>query len=495
MNEEPGREELFRLLVESVKDYAIFALDPAGIVISWNKGAENIKGYAPTEIIGHHFSRFYPEEAIRSGWPQTELEVAAREGRFQDEGWRIRKDGSRFWANVVITALRDPDGTLRGYAKVTRDLTEKMRSERFETDARELGEFVAMLGHELRNPLSPIRTATDVALQSLHDPARVRPMLEVIQRQTIHLAALVDDLLDVSRITRGLVRLEKRRVWVDQLIQSAVEVVAPAIANKRHALTIDSDARALVRGDEMRLVQVLTNVLGNACKYTPDHGRINVLVDVRESDVSIMVEDSGIGIRPDLLPRIFDLFTQDQRALHRSEGGLGLGLSISRQLVQMHRGSIEAFSQGPGCGSRFVIKLPLAEHGEDRSDSRLRVLIVDDNQDAARLLQMLVELNGHHATVAYDGEEGLRLAREVRPDVILLDIGLPRMDGYEVARSIRRTAELHGVVLVAVTGYGTEEDRVQAMEAGFDVHMPKPLDFATLQDRVPLLKPAATTAA
>src|SRR5690606_38991132 len=182
-------------------------------------------------------------------------------------------------------------------------------------------------------------------------------------------------------------------------------------------------------------------------------------------------------------------------ALHRSEGGLGLGLSISRQLVQMHRGSIEAFSQGPGCGSRIVIKLPLAEHGEDRSDSRLRVLIVDDNQDAARLLQMLVELNGHQATVAYDGEEGLRLAREVRPDVILLDIGLPRMDGYEVARSIRRTAELHGVVLVAVTGYGTEEDRVQAMEAGFDVHMPKPLDFATLQDRVPLLKPAATTAA
>ena len=495
MNEEAGRDELFRILVEGVKDYAIFALDPAGIVISWNAGAENIKGYAPSEIIGHHFSRFYPEEAIRSGWPQTELEVAAREGRFEDEGWRIRKDGSRFWANVIITALRHPSGTLRGYAKVTRDLTEKRRSERLETDAREMGEFVAMLGHELRNPLSPIRTAIDVALQSLDDPTRLRPVLEVVQRQTSHLTALVDDLLDVSRITRGLVRLERRRVWVHELIERAVEVVGPAIAAKQHALTVDSDARALVRGDEVRLVQVLTNILGNACKYTPDRGRINVLVDVRESDVAIVVEDSGIGIRPDLLPRMFDLFTQDQRGLHRSEGGLGLGLSISRRLVQMHRGSIEAFSEGPGCGSRFIIKLPLAEQREGQSDSRLRVLVVDDNEDAAKLLQMLVELNGHQATVAYDGENGLRLAREIQPDVILLDIGLPRMDGYEVARAIRRSTELHGVILVAVTGYGTEEDRLQAMDAGFDLHMPKPLAFATLQSRVPMLMPAANVGA
>lgn len=492
MNEQARGDELFRLLVQGVKDYAIFALNPAGIVISWNEGARNIKGYEPDEIIGHHFSRFYPEEAIRSGWPRNELEIAEREGRFEEEGWRIRKDGSRFWANVVITALRYPNGELRGFAKVTRDLTDRKQSERFESDAREMGEFVAMLGHELRNPLAPIRTAADVAMHNLDNPDRLRQLIEIIQRQSTHLSALVDDLLDVSRITRGLIRLERRRIWIHEVLESTIEIVAPAIQAKRHSLIVDSDARALVRGDSVRLVQVLTNILDNACKYTPDNGRINVIVDVRDSHVAIVVEDSGIGIRPDLLPRMFDLFTQDQRALHRSEGGLGLGLSIAKRLVEMHGGSIDAYSEGPGCGSRFTVLLPLAEQSKaDQDDSRLRVLVVDDNEDAVKLLKMLVELNGHQVTAAYDGEQALQLAEETQPDVVLLDIGLPRMDGYEVARNIRRSPRLHGTMLVAITGYGTEEDKRRAMDAGFDVHLSKPIDFQALQSRVPALLPAA----
>lgn len=491
--EQPQGDELFRLLVEGVKDYAIFALDPSGRIISWNAGARHIKGYEANEIIGHHFSRFYPEDAIRAGWPQTELDQATRLGRFEDEGWRIRKDGTRFWANVVITALHLPTGELSGFAKVTRDLTDRKRSERFEADAREMGEFVAMLGHELRNPLSPIRTAADFALQNLDKPERLRPVIEIIQRQSGHMAALVDDLLDVSRITRGLIRIERRRLWIHDVLERAVEILAPAIAQKGHALTVDSGHRALVRGDMVRLTQVMVNLIGNACKYTMDHGRINVLVDVRPDEVAIVVEDSGIGIRPELLPRMFDLFTQDQRALHRSEGGLGIGLSIAKRLVEMHGGTIGAYSEGPGCGSRFTVVLPLAENDESTADeAKLRVLIVDDNQDAVQLLKMLVELNGHQVTVAFDGEQGLQLAEKVQPDVVLLDIGLPRMDGYEVARRIRRLPTLQGATLVAITGYGTDDDRRHALDAGFDVHLTKPLDFQTLQTQVPSLLPGST---
>jgi len=485
-------DELFRLLVEGVKDYAIFALDPSGRVMTWNAGARHIKGYEAGEIIGHHFSRFYPEDAIRAGWPQTELDGATKLGRFEDEGWRIRKNGTRFWANVVITALHSPAGELSGFAKVTRDLTDRKRSERFEADAREMGEFIAMLGHELRNPLSPIRTAADFALQNLDHPTRLRPVLEIIQRQSSHMAAIVDDLLDVSRITRGLIRIERRRLWLHDVLDRALETLAPAIAQKGHAVTVDADDRALLRGDMVRLTQVMINLIGNACKYTPDKGRINIIVDVRATEAAIVVEDSGIGIRPDLLPRLFDLFTQDQRALHRSEGGLGLGLTIAKRLVEMHGGTVGAYSEGPGCGSRFTVVLPLAESDESTVDeAKLRVLIVDDNEDAVELLKMLVELNGHQASIAFDGEKALELAEKLQPDVILLDIGLPRMDGYEVARKIRQSATLQSATLVAITGYGTDEDRGHALDAGFDVHLTKPLDFQTLQAHVPSLLPGS----
>jgi PAS domain S-box-containing protein len=484
-------DDLFRLLVEQVKDYAIFGLDPNGIVISWNAGAENIKGYRADEIIGHHFSRFYPPDAVRSGWPKTELELATRDGRFEDEGWRVRKDGTRFWANVVFTALRDHDGRLRGFTKVTRDLTDRRRIERLEADAQQMGEFVAMLAHELRNPLAPIRSAISVVRHAGNDPARVTWALDVIDRQAGHLTRLVDDLLDVGRIARGQARLERRRVRLGTIVDSAVEAVQPLVEQRGHALTVQRDDDPLVRADPVRLAQVFTNLLANACKYTPAGGRIDVRLGSEGGAAVFVVRDNGTGIAPDMLPRVFDIFTQDKRGLDRAEGGLGLGLTISKRLMELHGGSVTAASEGPGCGSEFVARMP-ALPARAGDDSALTVLVIDDNVDAAATLQALVELNGHRCVVANGGEAGLRLAQEAVPDVVLLDIGLPGMNGYEVARRLRGIPHLDGVLLVAVTGYATEEDRQRALDAGFDVHLSKPVAYEQLVQRVPMLGPVET---
>jgi len=480
-------DDQFRLLVEQVKDYAIFSLDPSGIVSSWNAGAERIKGYRADEIVGHHFSRFYPEEAIRSGWPQTELELAARDGRFEDEGWRVRKDGSRFWANVVITALRE-DGELRGFAKITRDLTDKRRAERLEADAQQVSQFVAMLAHELRNPLAPIRNGVALAKRQ-QNPERTTWALDVIERQAAHMSRLVDDLLDMSRVTRGLVRIERRRVAVREIVGTAIDAISGEAERRGHRIRTDFRDEAIVRGDVVRLTQVLTNLLGNACKYTPPGGLIDVEVESRDDRAEIRVRDNGIGISPHLLPRLFDVFTQEDRSLDRAEGGLGLGLAISSRLVELHGGELTAHSAGPGCGSEFLLRLPLlsTSTAEAAEPQRLSVLVVDDNVDAAQTLEALLEAHGHRALVAFDGETGLKLARENVPDVILLDIGLPGMNGYEVARAIRGTPALQGVVLAAVTGYGTDEDRREAVDAGFDVHLSKPVDYVTLCQRIALL--------
>jgi PAS domain S-box-containing protein len=482
------KDELFRLLVDRVKDYAIFGLDPAGIVVSWNTGAEHIKGYKANEIIGHHFSRFYPEEAIRSGWPQTELAEATRLGRFEDEGWRIRKDGSKFWANVVITALFDDSGVLRGFAKVTRDLTERQRVERLEADAQVMGEFVAMLAHELRNPLAPIRNAVAVVRHRDTEPATAAWAWEVIDRQSRHMSKLVDDLLDVSRISRGLVRLDRRRIRLQPVLEGALETVRPAIADKHHRIEIACDGDPVVRGDRTRLMQVLTNVLSNACKYTPTGGTIKVRVDVLEGQARISISDTGVGVPPDLLPRIFDLFTQDKRALDRSEGGLGLGLAISKQLVEMHHGRITAESAGRGCGSTFTVMLPLFRGEVLDGVDAVTVLIIDDNRDAAMTLKTMLDLEGYACTVAYDGESGLKRARELLPDVILLDIGLPGMDGYAVVREIRRDLDLDGVVVAAVTGYSADSDERRAIDAGCNVHVAKPVTVEGLRRAIAALE-------
>jgi PAS domain S-box-containing protein len=344
-------EERFRLLVESVEDYAIFMLDPEGHIVSWNVGAHRIKGYAASEILGQHFSTFYPPEEVAIGKPAALLRTALATGQVEDEGWRVRKDGTRFWANVVITAVHDAEGRLRGFAKVTRDLTQRRYIESLESAGREMSEFLAMLSHELRNPLAPIRNAVALmAAREATDPT-TQWARDVIDRQTALLAHLVEDLLDVTRITVGKLQLRLEPTDMAAVIGRAVETIRPVVEARRHHLTVSTPEQPLrVVADLVRLTQVLTNILTNAAKYTPDGGRIALILEHDGTEAVVRVRDSGMGIAPELLPRIFDLFAQGQQGLDRREGGLGVGLALARRLMQLHGGSVTASSEGRGRG-------------------------------------------------------------------------------------------------------------------------------------------------
>jgi len=619
-------EERFRLLVEGAQDYAIFMLDPQGKIASWNAGAERIKGYHAAEIIGKHFSVFYPRDAIEACWPQHELEIAVAEGRFEDEGWRLRKDGSSFWANVVITAVRDENGNLKGFSKITRDLTERMQKEaqlresenRFRrlfetakdgilildfstgqiedansfiaellgysthellgkqlwqiglfkdiqasqaafrqlqeqgyirysdlplqtrdgrivevefisnvyhldlqpviqcnirdiTERRQLeraqaqaevsadlhrrkDEFLAMLSHELRNPLAAIVNAVEVLDLEKHEYPIQEKATNIIKRQVGNLTVLVNELLEVSRILSGGIQLHREDVDLRGLVERALETARPLIEEREHELSVSLPAEPIwLHADPVRLEEVIVNLLNNAAKYTPRGGHIWLSIQ-QEQDVAVLsVRDSGVGIDPELLPHIFDLFTQAQRSLDRSQAGLGVGLTVVRKLLEMQRGTIEAHSKGLGQGSEFIVRLPLLTSAMPRSEVATRkgakraaqpgrVLVVDDNTDAADSVAILLGAAGHDVLVAYSANGALQTAVEYQPDVVLLDIGLPEMDGYEVARRLRQQAELRHTKLIAVTGYGQDADRQRSQEAGFDFHLIKPVDSDVLQE-------------
>jgi PAS domain S-box-containing protein len=811
-------EERFRLLVEGTRDYAIFMLDPDGNVVSWNPGAARIKGYMAEEIIGRHFSRFNVPEDVEKGKPAKALEVAAAEGRYEEEGWRVRKDGSHFWASVVITALRDEAGRLRGFSKITRDMTERKQAEesarlllqeqaarqaaeegqhqlrdseeqfrraivdapipilmhaedgevlqvskawsllsgyapqdvttfddwlaraygaraaevkadvqrmfqaregtydkeytittrtgekrewhvtasapgrlrdgrrflvamatdvtdrkraertaRFLADAsaalaalvddrstlqklarlavpffadwcavhvvgedgaphrlavahvdpskvelvremyrrlgldgqvprsvsrilrtgqpeivpeitdallaetakdegqlrvlRELGlrsyigvpvrardkvvgvitfvaaesgrhydatdlsvaedlagragiaiesarlygelreadrlkdEFLAMLSHELRNPLTPIRNALYVMRQPHVDAAvqgRVRDMAE---RQVQHMARLLDDLLDVSRISRGKIDLRTEAVDLAALARRAAEAARPLVEERRHEITLEvGQAPVWVEADPTRLEQVISNLVNNSTKYTDPGGHIRLAVERDSTEAVVRVRDTGIGIAPDMLPRVFDLFVQAERRLDRSQGGVGIGLTLVRRLVELHGGRVEAHSEGLGKGSEFVVRLPAlaagratgadgtADGGEVPTPARpRRVLVVDDNEDAAESLATLLRLEGQEVRVAFSGAAAIEVAKEFLPQLVFLDIGMPGMDGYEVAHRLMELPQLAGTVLVAQTGWGQDDDRRRSQEAGFAQHLVKPTDPVTLR--------------
>ena len=488
-------EERFRLLVEAVKDYAIFMLDPDGRVASWNAGAERIKGYAAHEIIGKHFSVFYPEDARRKKWPEQELSLAREHGRFEDEGPRLRKDGTTFWANVVIAAVFERDGTLRGFAKVTRDLTDQRRVEALEDASRKTNEFLAMLAHELRNPLAPMANALKLLARApTSDPTELW-VREVLERQTGQMSRLVDDLLDVSRVTRAAMVLDRKPLDARKSLRNALDAARQWIEEGRHRLILEiADERLEVDGDEVRLNQVFQNLLHNAAKYTPQGGEIRVAARREGDEAVISVRDSGVGMAPELVESAFEIFKQGSQSLDRPHGGLGVGLTLVQRLVHLHGGSVQARSEGPGKGAEFIVRLPLRaepaiidaaslsrEDGKHAGTPR-RVLVVDDNQDAAHALRLLLETDGHDVMVAADGAAGLALAREHRPDVVLLDIGLPTLNGYEIATRIRADPALEGTVLVAVTGYGQMHDRARASASGFDHHLVKPVEFRALQE-------------
>jgi PAS domain S-box-containing protein len=765
-------EERFRLMVEGVRDYAIFMLSPQGIVTTWNAGAERIKGYKADEIIGEHFSRFYPSEAVARGWPAEELKRATAQGRFEDEGWRVRKDGSQFWASVIITPLWDEAGTLVGFGKVTRDLTERMHSEEnarrllqeeaarqaTEEAAREIqrerrqlqvtlssigdavivtdergmvtflnpaavaltgweaheaagkpleqifriineltgravdnpvervlregvvvglanhtvlvardgreipiddsgapireegeaitgavlvfrdvtesrqatetrlylaaivessddaiigqtldgmiaswnrgaerlygyteeeiigkplsvlvptdhpdelpelierckrgeliehletqrirkdgsrvevsltispvrnaegkivgaskisrditarkeedrrkSEFIALLAHELRNPLAPLRNALQVMRLAGADQAAVEQSRQMMERQLQYLTRLVDDLLDVSRISLGKLHLQKERLSISEVVQNALEICEALVRNQDHELTVAlTEEPMFLDADKTRLAQALCNLLNNAVKYSAAGSRVRLAAWREGNEAVISVKDAGVGIPREMLPRVFDLFTQIDRSLEKAQGGLGVGLTIVKRLVEMHGGRVEARSEGHGQGSEFFIRLPLVpSFGREPSERNApavpkpvnghRILVVDDNADSATSLAMLLKFKGYETRTAQDGAEGMQRAAEFQPDLILLDIGMPKINGYEVCRRIREESWGKPIRIVALTGWGQDEDKRRSAEAGFNGHLVKPVEPAAL-DRL-LTELEAPTAA
>ncbi len=517
-------EERFRLLVEGVSDYAIFMLDPNGYVMTWNIGAERIKGYKSHEIIGQHFSKFYPPDVVEGGWPQHELQVATETGRFVDEGWRIRKDGTKFWANVTITSLRDESGRLRGFAKLTRDLSERKRTEAREADESQLDglleaersariaaqraahikdEFLATLSHELRTPLSAILGWTQILRkQGVPKPEDFHRAMEIIERNTRAQTQLIEDLLDLSRVMSGRIRLDVQQIAMIDVVREAVESAEPTAQTKAVRLESILDPRAgIVSGDPARLQQIFWNLLSNAIKFTPKGGKVQVLLQRINSHIEFSVSDNGIGIPASFLPHVFDRFSQKDGSTARSYGGLGLGLAISKQLVELHGGTLQAKSPGEGQGATFIIHLPLTileaeaesanrvhptypvteEQGTLPNLTGIHTLVVDDEADARDLIQRVLQEQGATVSVASGGEEALRIMETLEPDALVSDIGMPNMDGYQLMRRIRAT-EPKGRRLpaLALTAFARAEDRKRALLAGYQSHVTKPIDMAEL---------------
>jgi len=689
-------EQRFHLLIDSVRDCAIFMLDRNGRVSSWNTGAARIKGWSTGEIIGQPYEIFFTPEDRAAGVPRSLLADALRDGAREVTGWRMRKDGTRFWMQGSLTVLRGPDGTMEGFAKVTRDLTVQRHAEENErrliaeraareaaqaaehrlraseerlrrlqhmtaalsqaatpedvatvvlreasnalnasggtvfmltadgrqlealdhlspsgilmpelrrlsvdlhlphTDAvrrrsgfyfdsfedligqypavadkvqrgsfeasavlpliardalvgvlglrfqeqgafdvtdrsllatvadlcsqaldraglfrteraarataetanRSKDEFLAMLGHELRNPLAPIRTA--VQLMKLRgDPSSARER-EVIERQVAHLGRLVDDLLDVSRVARGLISLSKQPVEAADIIDKAVEMVTPLLTQRAQHLKLTVPRTGLrLNADPMRLAQVIANLLDNAAKYTTEGGRVWVNAAREGDSIVIRVRDDGGGISADLLPKVFDLFVQGAQSVARPEGGLGLGLALVKSFVALHGGTVAAASEGPGQGSEFVVRLPALATAElpaappaesaAHAHGGKRILVVDDNEDAGEMLAELLRSMGHEVQVAPDGPTALRHLLSFPAEVAILDLGLPVMDGFELARQVRAQHEAQAGAkrgerprLIAVTGYGRDRDIAESRSAGFDVHLVKPVDIGAL---------------
>jgi signal transduction histidine kinase/CheY-like chemotaxis protein len=407
---------------------------------------------------------------------------------------------------VSAAPIRDPFNQIIGAVTAVMDITDRVKAEQSlrESDRRK-DEFLAMLAHELRNPLAPIRAAADLLALSAGESERIRQTSAVIARQVRHLTAMVDDLLDVSRVTRGLVKLEHLVLDARRILLDAVEQVRPLAETRQHQLEVRTPPEPVfISGDAKRLVQVMTNLLNNAVKYTPSPGWIEVTLQPQGAQAVITVRDNGIGMQPDLVETAFELFAQAQRTSDRSQGGLGIGLALVKRLVELHGGHVVAHSEGPGRGSCFTVRLPLltqpAQPPEPATSApqigvpreALKVLVVDDNVDAAQMLALLVETLGHRALVENSSSAALERAVQEPPDVALLDIGLPQVDGYELARRLRAQAGARRMTLVAVTGYGQEQDRERARRAGFDHHLVKPADTTVLASLLEAAAEAAT---
>lgn len=469
-------------------------------VNTWTPELEAMYGLAPGEFAGtlktwEHL--VHPEDrphAMRS------VNDALANGDFSDE-WRVVwPDGSEHWLAGRGLLFKDDLGQPLRLLGINIDITERRQNEQelrrlaaelSEADRRK-DEFLATLAHELRNPLAPIRTGLEILQRSTDGDTREQ-VLTMIGRQTVHLVRLVDDLMDVSRITRGTLELRRERVELATIVHHALETARPIIASRGHELTVVSlDTPAFVDADSTRLAQVFANLLNNAARYSDRGGRIWLSVTQQDRQFTVSVRDAGIGIPPDMLSRIFEMFTQVDRRLEKSHAGLGIGLTLAKRLVDMHGGTIEARSDGADRGSEFIVRLPVAQSVHPRPDTPgndtdqspatpCRILVADDNEDSVTTMDMMLSRVGHQVRTAPDGLEAVRVAVEFEPDVIILDIGMPNLSGYEACRLIRKQTFAQRALIIALSGWGTQDDKQRSREAGFDYHLVKPVDPRTLE--------------
>jgi PAS domain S-box-containing protein len=475
-------------IVQSSED-AIVSKDLNGIITSWNHGAEKIFGYTPDETIGKPITILIP--ADRAGEEPPILERIRRGERIDHfETVRRHKDGSLVDISLTISPIIDERGAIIGASKIARDITLRKRTEEALRAAdRAKDEFLAMLGHELRNPLGALASAVRILDLKERSPDHVAHARAVIDRQIERLSHLVDDLVDASRLTSAKMRLSRRPLDLGHVVEETIEVLRTRGLLDRHQLTFYG-SRVWIDADETRIEQIVTNLVGNAVKFTPPDGAITVSVRADGQHALLEVKDTGVGIPADVLPKIFDLFVQSERSLDRSQGGLGIGLTLVRRLVELHGGSVQASSGGAGMGSTFTVRLPAIPAPKAKAREQIpatadvvqprRVLVVEDNDDLREMLGILLTQDGHEVRMANDGPSGLEAAMTFRPEVALLDLGLPGFDGYTLARSIRSHDEGKEIFLVALTGYGQPEDRLRSKEAGFDEVAVKPLDVNQL---------------
>ena len=490
--------EQFHILVDSVEEYAIYLLDPNGNIITWNTGAEKIKGYTIEEIIGKNFASFYTADDVAAGKPQRNLREAARRGYIRDQGLRVRKDGSTFEAEVIITALRDDTGKIRGFSKVTRDITDQIRSREFEAEkiaaqkaSKAKDDFLAALSHELRTPLTPALAAASYLQDNAEQlPPEFVEDIEIIKRNVQLQARLIDDLLDLTRVARGKLHLELEDCDAHTIIENALETAHSAIAAKE--LTVATELKAKeyhIMADCIRLQQVFWNLINNAVKFTSQRGQITIRTfNDKNARFHFEITDTGIGIEPQRLTSLFQPFEQADPSVNRQFGGLGLGLAISKRLVDLHHGKIEAESRGRSFGATFKVALDTIPDGASgnglnhraggKTAKPLRILLVEDHQDTRRTLSRLLTHFGHNVVTADNVEGAMNIIGSDNIDVVLCDIGLPDGSGYEVAAQARTKGHIKAI---ALTGFGTEQDVKRSKDAGFDFHLVKPLNFQELQ--------------
>jgi PAS domain S-box-containing protein len=493
-----GAEDRFRLALEASPS-ATLMVDRAGTIVLVNGQTERLFGYTREELLGQPVELLVPAR-FRAHHPDYRARFAAEPlirpmGAGRDL-YGLRKDGSEVPIEIGLNPLEIGGEPLVLSAIV--DITDRKRAaETLKQANQRKDEFLAMLAHELRNALAPLRNGVEILRQIGVEASRFHEVRDMMERQVQQMAQLVDDLLDISRMTRNKIRLQKEPTELATLVSLAVEISRPIIDGHRHELTISLPRESLrLAADPSRLAQAFANLLNNAAKFSAEGGRIALAATREDGHVVVRVRDHGIGIAREMLPRIFDMFAQADDSLVYAEGGLGIGLALVQALVEMHDGTVQAFSDGPGQGSEFVVRLPLlsertaseaaqteaarqppAETMQAQASApRRRVLMVDDNRDAVTSLGMILELQGHDVRTAYDARGALEAVEAYAPDVVLLDIGLPGGDGYDVARQMRALPRLKHTVLVAVTGYGREEDKRRARAAGFDVHLIKPVE-------------------